>query len=64
MDQLSDLDLESSAMACRALAHVRRKDAEANPGGTYTAVFVAEAERLQKLAARYQAELERRRAAK
>lgn len=50
-------------MACRSLAAIRRKDADASPGGSYTAIFLADVERLERLAARYQGELERRRAA-
>ena len=61
LEDLTDLDLESSAMACRSLAAIRRKDAEANPGGSYTTIFLAEVERLERLAARYQGELDQRR---
>jgi hypothetical protein len=61
LEDLSDLDLESSAMACRALAHVRRKDAEGSEGTSYREIFLRDAERLTALAARYQAELDRRR---
>lgn len=61
LEDLTDLELESSAMACRSLAAIRRKDAENNPGGSYTAIFLAEVERLEGLAARYQGELDRRR---
>ena len=61
-EDLTDGELNDSAMACRALAFTRRKDADANPGGTYTGIFLADAERLERLAARYQAEIDRRRA--
>lgn len=57
----SEQDLEDSAMACRALAHVRRKDAEGSEGTSYREIFLRDAARLTQLAARYQAELDRRR---
>ena len=56
---LTDQDLEDIAMACRGQAHIARRDAA--QGGSPAEVHARKAERLEKLAARFQAELDRRR---
>jgi hypothetical protein len=59
MPQFTDQDLEDITMACRGQAHIARRDAAA--GGSAADVHTRKAERLEKLAARFQAELDRRR---
>lgn len=60
---LSEQDLEDAAMGCRALAFTRRKDAEGAPGTNAEIIARNDAARLTALAARFQEELDRARAA-
>lgn len=51
-------DLQDAAMSCRALAFVRRKDAEAAPGSSAAHIAKRDSERLIALASRVQAALD------
>jgi hypothetical protein len=55
--ELTRQELEDAAMACRGQAFLATKDADAQAGSSTEALFRAKARRLERLAARFQAEL-------
>lgn len=59
--EFSDQELEDAAFGCRSLASIHRRDADMQGAGTQAELFARKVERLEALAARFQAELDRRR---
>ncbi len=60
-DRLTPSELEDVIMALRGQAHIAWQDAQAHAGATTQGLFVAKAERLETLIAKFERAAKRRR---